>query len=34
MKQYKKNASVAGWYTGMYIVSIVIFIVVLEKIRL
>jgi hypothetical protein len=33
MKQYKQNAMKAGWYTGVYITSIVVLIAVIEKIK-
>jgi len=33
MKQYKQNAIKAGWYAGIYITSIVVLIIAIEKIR-
>jgi len=33
MRQYKKNAVLAGWYTGMYIISIIVLIIAIENIR-
>ena len=33
MKKYKQNSIKAGWYTGIYITSIMLLIIAIEKIR-